>query len=51
VPELHDIPFSLDAVQLARELRIRPGTDMVGTFTRLLARIEEERVLARAAAD
>jgi hypothetical protein len=39
--ELQDIPFSLDAELLMRQLRIQPGTDNAKAFGGLLARVTE----------
>lgn len=39
--ELRDIPFSLDAERLMRQLRIRPGTGSAAAFDELLARVTE----------
>jgi hypothetical protein len=41
VIELRDIAFCLDADQLMREQRIRPGTDKARTFSTLVAQIQE----------
>jgi hypothetical protein len=38
---LKDIPFSLDAESLMKDLRIRPGTDGVKAFAELLDRVTE----------
>ncbi len=39
--ELHDIPFSLDAQALMRQLRVRSGTANAAVFAELLARVSE----------
>jgi hypothetical protein len=39
--ELRDIPFSLDAQLLMRQMRIRPGTDSMRAFAELLAQVTE----------
>jgi len=38
---LQDIPFSLDAERLMKELRVRPGTDNAKEFAELLDRVAE----------